>query len=1414
MDPSYGCAQPTRDEAEIDRNDTRVPARIPPNPFATLRQLAARPQGRTGLGRVQEPPDSFGNAPSPSPPSDASVAGSSAGPVATTCSSKRSEKLQHATKAAGSMLKNSLKSISRSAATFPPLKSALDDLSEFVGILEDIAGDDEDLSELFTEFQSRTIALESHITKLVGVEGGNNCTSLIINSINEHMEYVKQRRQAGQIRGPEVMKRAQKIEVLLQRLHNDAELKTWASVAGMAGQLAEERLARLSPVSEASYNSSYARIIQRGSCTSGTRQDLLKTLQDWAQPKDIRPENAQLQPEVPQAIRHNTAKVFWMNGMAGTGKTTIAYSLCEWLEATSQLGASFFCSRTSSLCQSVDNIIPTIAYQLGRFSPAYKSTLCNVLHDDPEAATRDIQAQFDKLIARPMQVVKSAMPDGIVVVVDALDECEDGYGTQLILDLLLTHAPDLPIKFFITSRPEPTIREKMLSPNGPLPSVFYLHDIDASIVEDDIKMYLAEALKRASPSDDQIHQLARKSGKLFIYAATLVRYICPRGLHVPSKSRLQKIISLDMPSSQAGGGQIGNLYRELDQLYSTVLDLAFAELLEDQERTIMRDVLQTVVCAKEPIATETLAGLVECTKEDILYSLDSLHSVLHIAEGGGRISTLHASFPDFLLTETRAGPKYYCDNTRRNRILTQSCFEVMKQQLRFNICNLESSFVPDDRVPNLKNRIEDSISPTLFYACRFWGNHPQETHVPNSDELQNILRDFLTARLLFWMEVLNLSKCIGMGASTLLQIRTWMLRKNLWPNIRKEVSDAQKFLVQFGASGCSSCTPHIYISALPLCPRSSSVYENYRKCTRGLTSDVLGLAPAEKAQTELVSFNGESMIHSVVFSPDGTRIVSGASNGVIQTWDVYNGTTISKPLLGHSRSILSVAISPDGAFVISGSSDRTVRVWEASTGNAHGKVLEGHTNSVNSVVFSQTKPILIASGSSDKTIRLWDMQSCNQLGFPLEGHSGPVNSIAFSPTSTRLVSGSVDKSIRIWDSLSGTLLLPPIIGHLGSVNSVAFSPDGARIVSGSHDQTIRIWDADTGLPLGQPFNGHTGWVKSVAFVSDCTRIVSGSFDRTIRVWDVQTGKELGQPFEGHTGWVSSVAFSPEGSYIISSSSDKTIRLWDAYPDAGHNPHFEEHTPSNRDNEHSQAFDSSWDIQRNQKFDKKPLNQSYELLDLNPLVRRKDATSQGMGTFMDADLEFKAQSKVSGDSYHVSMNQSDTHERIGANIDVKRRDSFYARIELGQSPHSQEIVSVAFSRYYIRIVLGPDGAGRTARVWEVDLSKADPSVPQMSSFLEHLACLSTRPQLPSLLNHSPSPPPPIKKVLGPVTLTSSGWLTGVDDEMLFWLPHALRHDLLLLRPPHLLLAASDIAFGRDPSKWKLAIGEEWTKCYVG
>jgi len=453
-----------------------------------------------------------------------------------------------------------------------------------------------------------------------------------------------------------------------------------------------------------------------------------------------------------------------MNGMAGTGKTTILYSLCEWLEENAQLGGNYFCSRISSSCRDVNNIVPTLVYQLAQNSPAFRSILCQILEAKPQFSKLDVRWQFEKLLQEPMQAMKAATPENVVIVIDALDECDDGEAFQLFLETLLKLAANLPIKFFLTSRPEPAIRERILA-SVYSRSVLHLHDIEEWIVEADIKKYLTKALESMSPppSPNDIERLAKRAGKFFIYAATSVRYILPGRAGADSSDRLQTLLEMVSWSTEE--------YDGLDQLYSSILSAAVRGLTKAEVRKIQLT-LRTAVCAKEPMSAQTLALLLSLSEVQVRVSLEPLRSILHVQDNiYGLVAPFHASFPDYLFHKLRAG-LFHCEMAEHSEVLANGCFDLLRTQLKFNICELESSFVFDKDVLDLQDRIKKFISPALSYACRYWGEHLRQGHF--TDKGHEMLADFLTHRLLFWMEVLNLEQHLGIGPEMLRHVQAWL----------------------------------------------------------------------------------------------------------------------------------------------------------------------------------------------------------------------------------------------------------------------------------------------------------------------------------------------------------------------------------------------------------------------------------------------------------------------------------------------------------------------------------------------------------------------------------------------------------------------------------------------------------------
>ncbi|KAH8799281.1 hypothetical protein DL96DRAFT_875974 [Flagelloscypha sp. PMI_526] len=847
---------------------------------------------------------------------------------------------------------------------------------------------------------------------------------------------------------------------------------------------------------DAPFTSAAAYKVQRRECTMNTRISVLENIMSWAQ----------------NPVRPLPSSLFWVYGLAGTGKSTILQTICAMLENKKLLASSYFCSIQLDSRES-KRIVPTIARHLASRFPPFANQLIMQLHDHPDSAHAQLPVQFRDLLCTPWRTAK-IVPHPLlpcVVVIDALDECDRG---DEILDLIIgaTEKNTLHgIQFLISSRPRPSFMKRVQEiPRGPH---IALHEIEKEEVSCDIRLFLEEELRRRI-NEEQIRELVDRADGLFIFASTLIKHLVP-SWDLTQPERQERLTQILAPRHE--GEKVG-----LDALYNHIVcDALDVEKFGQQGFEHRLLILQTIVSTAEATSARVIADLLWFNVDDVMCLVNSLHSVLFASTQDEPIFIIHASFHDFVITQTTAPFTYQLSPIHFR--LARSCYAHMKGSLRFNLCNIQSSFTEDkDLVSPLQ-----SLGSTLAYVCRYWWNHVVKCGDVGKKGMQSWLEAFLKEKGLFWIEAMSLMKSERPCRDILEDIAS--ISFNL-PDIQKLATDAAEMVTMF-ISISPKMTSQLYLSALPF-SRALACWKSQFRHIPSVTSRRIDGVQKCKAQ-----WNFEFTPYCVAFSPEGGRVVSGSDDAIVRFWDTESGEELIQ-LAGHNDVVSFVAFSPDGRRVASGSRDKTVRIWDAESGEELSQ-LDGHDDSVFSVAFSPDGRRII-SGSREKTVRIWDAKSGVELS-QLNGHGGFVHSVAFSPDGKKVVSGSGDKTVRIWDAESGEEL-SQLYGHDTSVIYAAFSPDSTRVTSASEDKTVRIWDAESGKELGQ-LNGYGGSVQRIAFSPDGRQFVSGSFDGTVRIWDAKSGEALSQ-LNGHINPVHSVAFSPDGRRVVSSSSYE-MRIWDA-----------------------------------------------------------------------------------------------------------------------------------------------------------------------------------------------------------------------------------------------------------------------------
>ncbi|GAB1518054.1 hypothetical protein RhiTH_001112 [Rhizoctonia solani] len=1011
-----------------------------------------------------------------------------------------------------------LEKLNDAAEVFPPLQAAIGGLVSCVERIELSSEHRSEMEELAIRLGSLSASLRLHIQASRSTEVSEFLEGKAA-SIEEQVAIIHRKqvrgtagyhRQAEQDEA-DILQGYRRITEILGDIQTDASLSMWNIVAE---QRADTRLDALSPVNLAIYNSLLSHDVNRRACTPNTRLKILLELDQWS-------------------LDRNKPNVCWMNGMAGTGKTTIAYTFAQSLKTRGALGGSFFCTRTSDECRDVGRIIPTIAHQLALYSPSFRSALLRVLGQEPNIKSQSIESQCQRLIKDPLSRVEDVMTKGLVVVIDALDECSSTNGVRTILNVLFRITPNLPLKFFITSRPEPDISQRIEAQSDRNRTMCVLHEIEKSLVQADIELYLYEELGDSVHASD-LRQLAKLSGSLFIYAATAIRYVRPTGGRV-DPDRLETIL-ISSPNS-------GSQHSEIDKLYTTILEAAVHQSGRDaQEQQKMRLILWTAVCTREPVGIDTLAALtgIKATKVDTL--LQSLHSVLHVSQATKMITTLHASFPDYMF-DTARSTKFYCDEAKHSQLLAERCFEVMQDQLRFNICGLETSFIPDSKVQDLEDRIARSISPTLSYVAHHWGDHVVKS--TPCEMVRKGLEELLSYRLLFWMEVVSLKRALDKGIGMLLALKSWLTVEDASSDVSKLLNDSWIFVSKYAAGSVSESTPHIYISTLAFGHHSSLVYERYWGRTWGLLR-LEGSAMDQSLTALLAIWQMPSEAVSLAFSPDGSRFAIGFSDGTVHILHAHNGTVALGPLKGHTSWVRSVAYSPDGLLLVSGSDDGTMLVRDAQTGSCIYDAIKGHERRVMSVSFSPDGKHIL-SGSHDQTTRMWDSGNGSLIPNTIKQHPHKVNCTAFSPDGKHIACGleSNESPIVVYDASTRKSLPFPFGARQSPVSSIAFSPNSKHLVTGHYSGDLRVWSLHDGTATHSPPKAHNHWVTSIGFSPLGDKLVTGSTDRCVYIWDVENGYSNPCLLGIHGSVVSSAAFSPDGTRIASCSWDRTVKMWNA-----------------------------------------------------------------------------------------------------------------------------------------------------------------------------------------------------------------------------------------------------------------------------
>jgi len=485
-----------------------------------------------------------------------------------------------------------------------------------------------------------------------------------------------------------------------------------------------------------------------------TRKSRLEEIVDWVAKKS----------EGEERLQSNT---YWVYGLPGIGKTSLAHSICARLHDKRQLAGAFFCRRDDPNLSEAKNVLPTLIFKLAEIFPPFRKIVANCLRNDPNLTPASMNDSFfldllDKLSKRPN--------DFHVFVIDAFDECGDDRSRSRLLRHLTgatTRASWL--KIIITSRPEADIRRFF---DGLPQSSYLAYDLGTDQeASGDLrtfarsvfgpvgrKKYLSDDLSEPWPEESLLDKIISRANGLFIFINTLVLAL----EHFADPTEF-----LNAASEDSAGPGAEALYA----LYSSILESRIKD-----RKSEFRGMIGVLLTASpyRALCEGAIAELAGVKPNLVKTWVDGLSSLLYRDEGANRgIRVRHLSISEFLVSNHC--PLDYRINLRdANTQLGIDCLKTMVRQLRFNICGLEDSRLANADIKDLPSRITKNIPDCLQYSCLYWSNHlcfaPDNDNQRAWDSLEGFFEGLCP---LFWAEALSILGMVPVGAPSIRRVISW-----------------------------------------------------------------------------------------------------------------------------------------------------------------------------------------------------------------------------------------------------------------------------------------------------------------------------------------------------------------------------------------------------------------------------------------------------------------------------------------------------------------------------------------------------------------------------------------------------------------------------------------------------------------
>ncbi|KAF3147284.1 hypothetical protein TWF703_000125 [Orbilia oligospora] len=896
-------------------------------------------------------------------------------------------------------------------------------------------------------------------------------------------------------------------------------------------------------------------------CHPETRKELLKQIKDWAQDPGGK-------------------CIFWLNGVAGTGKSTISRTVAHLFNDDDdiQLGASFFFKRGESNRDNASKFWTTIAVQLTRNIPGLVLHVQNAIQKEPDIATKTLEKQFRALVFHPLEKLieanSSSVTSGdsakrtlvpLVFVIDALDECEGDGRIRQILDFLAEMQKlklvRVHIRIFLTSRPELPIRLGFDKMSADTHDRMILQDVPPATIEHDISVFLKWEFSKIRytfnitqrecsgdfelpldwPGADDIKRLTKMAIPLFIYASTVCRFVGDK-LNWDPQQRLATILKYGTTYTEGGeDSQLNRTYLPvLKQLESGQSETQIEKFAQE-----FRTIIGSIVVVVDPLPISTLADLLGITKEKVnskvkfspdnkkLVSASSVGTVgLWDVSTGQRIKFLNLKTNGFPIMAFSPDSKELVMSSGGGGLIAWDT--ATGQQIR--------DYEGDGR----------NISILLFSPDgKGLATVSDDTEASLWDvEAQQLMKTFKIGRRV--TEISFCSEGKQLVALSSLHSGHYSLERwvELWDIPTGEL--VWSFSITSPPRIFTPPKANFSFDGGKLALIENGAVRIWNLATRRLEEN---LQRVGVPQVACYDFDRKQLV--------------GAGNGELRFWNTEIGE--KKRIIGQKAGRgkgCDIASSRDGKRVAVALSDGILQLWDVDThvdeANAHSmKTTRGGDADITAVTLSPDGTKLLLRSRS--TTVFWDTASEQ----PIKTFKGIINMV-FSPNGKFMALATYHK-VRLFDSsdvaqpkttlsalnIKKRMFRRSVQTFRGGVykrdgfSAVNFSPDSQRLALGTFFGKITVLDTVTGK-LVKSFQGFDSnqcyWGPIIGFSDDGKQLILATGWR-IMVWDIETKQKL-QQFGLKPEGVSfyhrfrSVALSPDRKLLASASDLNLFQIWD------------------------------------------------------------------------------------------------------------------------------------------------------------------------------------------------------------------------------------------------------------------------------